>query len=113
MPTGWWCWRAGLLRGSFVPPTKLCELRVIAHQRQKLVGQLASEKNRLPLSAPPTSGALWVWMAGFPDQPRETITIPASNITPPTIKLTVSVSPSSRTPNITPKMGDRNESTPS
>lgn len=39
--------RAGLLRGSFVPPTKLRELRLIARQRQKLVGQLASEKNRL------------------------------------------------------------------
>lgn len=39
--------RAGLLRGSFVPPTKLPELRLIARQRQKLVGQLASEKNRL------------------------------------------------------------------
>ena len=39
--------RAGLLRGSFVPPAKLRELRLIARQRQKLVGQLAGEKNRL------------------------------------------------------------------
>jgi len=39
--------RAGLLRGSFVPLAKLRELRLIARQRQKLVGQLASEKNRL------------------------------------------------------------------
>jgi transposase len=39
--------RAGLLRGSFVPPATLRELRLIARQRQKLVGQLASEKNRL------------------------------------------------------------------
>ena len=39
--------RARLLRGSFVPPAKLRELRLIARQRQKLVGQLASEKNRL------------------------------------------------------------------
>jgi len=39
--------RAGLLRGSFVPPAKLRELRLIARQRQELVGQLASEKNRL------------------------------------------------------------------
>ena len=39
--------RAGLLRGSFVPPAKLRELRLIGRQRQKLVGQLASEKNRL------------------------------------------------------------------
>jgi transposase len=39
--------RAGLLRGSFVPPAKLRQLRLIARQRQKLVSQLASEKNRL------------------------------------------------------------------
>lgn len=39
--------RAGLLRGSFVPPAELRELRLLARQRQKLVGQLASEKNRL------------------------------------------------------------------
>lgn len=39
--------RAGLLRGSFVPPTKLRELRLVTRQRQKLVGQLSSEKNRL------------------------------------------------------------------
>ena len=39
--------RAGLLRGSFVPPAKLRELRLIGRQRQILVGQLASEKKRL------------------------------------------------------------------
>jgi len=39
--------RAGLLRGSFVPPAMLRELRLVARQRQKLVGHLASEKNRL------------------------------------------------------------------
>ena len=39
--------RAGLLRGSFIPPAKFRELRLIARQRQKLVSQLASEKNRL------------------------------------------------------------------
>ncbi len=39
--------RAGLLRGSFVPPALMRELRLIARQRQKLVGHLASEKNRL------------------------------------------------------------------
>jgi transposase len=39
--------RAGLLRGSFVPPANLRELRLIARQRQRLVAQLASEKNRL------------------------------------------------------------------
>ncbi len=39
--------RAGLLRASFVPPMALRELRLIARQRQKLSGQLSSEKNRL------------------------------------------------------------------
>jgi transposase len=39
--------RAGLLRGSFIPPAKMRELRLVSRQRQKLVGQLASEKNRL------------------------------------------------------------------
>ena len=39
--------RAGLLRGSFVPPAELRHLRLIARQRQKLGGMLASEKNRL------------------------------------------------------------------
>lgn len=39
--------RAGLLRNSFIPPSTLRELRLIARQRQKLTGTLASEKNRL------------------------------------------------------------------
>lgn len=39
--------RAGLLRASFIPTAMMRELRLIARQRQKLVGQLASEKNRL------------------------------------------------------------------
>lgn len=39
--------RAGLLRASFVPPANLRQLRVIARQRQKLMGQLSSEKNRM------------------------------------------------------------------
>jgi transposase len=39
--------RAGLLRASFIPPAKLRQLRLIARQRQKLVGLAASEKNRL------------------------------------------------------------------
>lgn len=39
--------RAGLLRGSFVPPAKLRELRLVTRQRQKLVGQVSAEKNRL------------------------------------------------------------------
>lgn len=39
--------RAGLLRGSFVPPARLRELRLVARQRVKLVGMLATEKNRL------------------------------------------------------------------
>jgi hypothetical protein len=37
--------RAGLLRG--LPPANLRELRLIARQRQRLIAQLASEKNRL------------------------------------------------------------------
>jgi transposase len=39
--------RAGLLRRSFVAPAALRELRLISRQRQKLVGQLSSEKNRV------------------------------------------------------------------
>jgi transposase len=39
--------RAGLLRGSFIPPAVMRELRLISRQRQKLVGLLSSEKNRL------------------------------------------------------------------
>ena len=39
--------RAGLLRPSFIPPADLRHLRLIARQRQKLGGMLASEKNRL------------------------------------------------------------------
>jgi len=39
--------RAGLLRASFVPPADIRYLRLIARQRQKLGGMLASEKNRL------------------------------------------------------------------
>lgn len=39
--------RAGLLRGSFVPPANPREWRLIARQRQRLAARLASEKNRL------------------------------------------------------------------
>jgi len=39
--------RAHLLRNSFVPIAKLRELRLVSRQRQKLVGDLASAKNRL------------------------------------------------------------------
>lgn len=39
--------RAGLLRGSFVPKALMRELRLISRQRQKWVGELASNKNRL------------------------------------------------------------------
>jgi transposase len=39
--------RAGLLKPSFVPPHKLRALRLVSRQRQKLVGMLAAEKNRL------------------------------------------------------------------
>ena len=39
--------RAGLLRGSFIPPAHIRHLRLIARQRQKLGGMLAAERNRL------------------------------------------------------------------
>jgi transposase len=39
--------RAGLLEASFIPPAEIRHLRLIARQRQKLGGMLASEKNRL------------------------------------------------------------------
>jgi transposase len=39
--------RAGLLRGSFIPPAQIRHLRLVARQRQKLTGMLVSEKNRL------------------------------------------------------------------
>jgi transposase len=39
--------RSGLLHGSFIPPSNIRHLRLIARQRQKLGGILSSEKNRL------------------------------------------------------------------
>lgn len=39
--------RFGLLRGSFIPPKDLRELRLISRYRRKLVQALAGEKNRL------------------------------------------------------------------
>jgi len=39
--------RYGLVRGSFIPPKDLRELRLIARQRTKINRMLASEKNRL------------------------------------------------------------------
>jgi hypothetical protein len=39
--------RAGLLNASFVPKADIRHLRLISRQRQKLVGMLASEKNRI------------------------------------------------------------------
>ena len=39
--------RFGLLKGSFIPEKDLRELRVVGRYRTKLVGMLASEKNRL------------------------------------------------------------------
>jgi transposase len=39
--------RAGLLRASFIPPRDFRELRLVARQRQKLVGVCSAEKNRL------------------------------------------------------------------
>lgn len=39
--------RAGLLRGSFIPPEALRHLRLVARQRHKLSRTLTAEKNRL------------------------------------------------------------------
>lgn len=39
--------RYGLVKGSFIPPKDLRELRIIARYRTKLKGTLAGEKNRL------------------------------------------------------------------
>ena len=39
--------RCGLLRPSFIPPRDLRELRLLTRYRQKLIGVMASEKNRL------------------------------------------------------------------
>ena len=39
--------RFGLLRGSFIPPKDLRELRIVSRYRRKLTGMLAGEKNRL------------------------------------------------------------------
>ena len=39
--------RAGLLRASFIPRAKFRQLRLVARQRQKLVGMCSAEKNRL------------------------------------------------------------------
>lgn len=38
---------SGLLRGSFIPPKPTRELRDLTRYRRKIVGQVASEKNRL------------------------------------------------------------------
>lgn len=39
--------RAGLLRASFIPAAKFRQLRLVARQRQKLVGVASAQKNRL------------------------------------------------------------------
>lgn len=38
---------SGLLKGSFIPPKQTRELRDLTRYRRKIVGQIASEKNRL------------------------------------------------------------------
>ena len=38
---------SGLLRGSFIPPRDIRELRDLVRYRKKVVGQIASEKNRI------------------------------------------------------------------
>ena len=37
----------GLLKGSFIPPVDIRELRDLVRYRKKVVGQIASEKNRI------------------------------------------------------------------
>jgi hypothetical protein len=39
--------RFGLVRGSFIPPEDLRELRLVSRYRRKLAATLAAEKNRL------------------------------------------------------------------
>ena len=41
--------RFGLVRGSFIPPKDLRELRLVSRYRKKVADQLAAEKNRRPL----------------------------------------------------------------
>lgn len=38
---------SGLLKGSFVPPEEIRQLRDMSRYRKKLIGQIASEKNRI------------------------------------------------------------------
>ena len=38
---------SGLLKGSFIPPQDIRELRDLVRYKKKIVGQLASEKNRI------------------------------------------------------------------
>jgi len=40
--------RFGLVRGSFIPPKDLRELRLISRYRRKLSQMLSSETNRMP-----------------------------------------------------------------
>jgi len=47
MPSGWQCARAGLLRGSFIPPERLRNLRQLSRHHQRLTALLGAEKNRL------------------------------------------------------------------
>lgn len=40
----------GLLKGSFIPPRGIRELRDLVCYRKKVVGQISSEKNRIGCS---------------------------------------------------------------
>lgn len=39
--------RAGLLRGSFIPPTDIRELRELTRYRKNIIGEISSHKNRV------------------------------------------------------------------
>ena len=50
--------RAGLLRGSFVPPAQMRQLRLVSRQRQKLVGQCSAETDCTKFSPTPAFGSM-------------------------------------------------------
>jgi len=51
--------RHGLLKGSFLPPKSVVELRDLTRRRKKLLSNFAAEKNRIQKVLEPKSGS-WV-----------------------------------------------------